>query len=131
MIMHGAQSREGSGGESSGDEADLDRLEHEIVPFLWICMVIKRRKVGFWMRMTITINQDGYFLQGGSGKPLWLGSQFEEQSWIKKQLEGQHVQLEGQSFGLTDQSWLPLKFSQCSHSPGVIDFFLCFFQATT
>ena len=26
--MHGAQSREGSGGESSGDEADLDRFEH-------------------------------------------------------------------------------------------------------
>ena len=81
------------------------------------------------MQMTITIKiQDGYILQGGSGKPLWLGSQFEEQSWIKKQLEGQHVQLEGQSFGLAEQSWLPLKLSQCSHSPGIVDFvfFQCF-----
>ena len=64
-------------------------------------------------------NQDGYFLQGGSGKPLWLGSQSEEQSWAEKQLEGRHiVQLEEQSVGSTEQSGLSLKLSQCSHSPG-------------
>ena len=47
MIMHGPQSREGSsGGESSGDEADLDRLDHviEMAPFWW--MVIDPGKTG-------------------------------------------------------------------------------------
>ena len=62
MIMHGPQSREGSsGGESSGDEADLDRLEHviEMVPFWW--MVINPRKTEDWVlvaQATSTILMD-------------------------------------------------------------------------
>ena len=84
-------------------------------------------------------NHDLFFLQGGSGKPLWVGSQLDEQSWVKKQLKRQSFQFKGQSiglpgpylaptgqsfglteqsFGLTEQSWLSLKLSQCSHSPG-------------
>ena len=43
-------------------------------------------------------DQDRNFLQGGSGKPLWPGSQLkEEQSWVEKQ-----------SVDLPDQSWLTL-----------------------
>ena len=51
-------------------------------------------------------------LQGGSRKPLWFGSQLQEHSWVQEQLEGQSFQ------SLRSQSWISLKLSQCSHSPG-------------
>ena len=51
-------------------------------------------------------------MQGGSRKPLWFGSQLQEHSWVQEQLEGQSFQ------SLRSQSWISLKLSQCSHSPG-------------
>ena len=51
-------------------------------------------------------------LQGGSRKPLWFRSQLQEYSWVQEQLEGQSFQ------SLRSQSWISLKLSQCSHSPG-------------